>query len=56
MKDRADLSELIQADQSMSGATIVDQIRYGESISEQTDLRGVIRLEQSGVNSSDEKT
>ena len=39
----------------MSGAIRVDQIRDGESKSEQTELRGMIRLEQSGVNTSGEK-
>ena len=39
----------------MSRAIIVEQIRDVESRSEQTELRGMIRLEQSVVKSSDEK-
>ena len=44
-----------QEDQSMSGAIIVEHIRYGASRSKQTQLRGMIRLEQSGVKSSGDK-
>ena len=39
----------------MSGSIRFDQIRDVASISEQTELRGVIRLEQSGVKTSREK-
>ena len=39
----------------MSGAIRVEHIRDGSSRSEQTELRGVIRLEQSGVKASGEK-
>ena len=41
-----------KSDQSMRVAIIVEHIRYGSSISEQTELRGMIRLEQSGVKAS----
>ena len=44
-----------QADQIMSGEIIFEKIRDGEIISEQTDLRGMIRLEQSGLKASGEK-
>ena len=54
--EQADPSRSEQSDQSMSGAIIVEHIRDEESISEQTELRGMIRLEQSGVKASDEKT
>ena len=40
----------------MSGAIIFDQIRDGASITDQTELKEMIRLEQSGVKSSGEKT
>ena len=40
----------------MSGAIRVEKIRDGESRLEQTDLRGMIRLEQSGVRASGGKT
>ena len=36
----------------MGGAIIVEHIKYGEIISEQTELRGMIRLEQSQVKAS----
>ena len=39
----------------MSGAIIVEQIRNGEIRLEQTELRGMIILEQSGVKASGEK-
>ena len=39
----------------MSRAIIVEKIRYGEIRLEQTELRGIIRLEQSGVKASGEK-
>ena len=39
----------------MSKAIIVEKIRDGESRSEQTELRGMIILEQSGVKASGEK-
>ena len=39
----------------MSGEIRVEQIRYGEIRSEQTELRGMIRLEQNGVKASGEK-
>ena len=39
----------------MRGAIIVDQIRDKESISKQTEPRGMLILEQSGVRSSGEK-
>ena len=45
-----------QADQSMSGEIRVEQIRYGASISEQSELRVMIRLDQSGVKASGGKT
>ena len=45
-----------QADQSMSASIIVEKIRGGLSRSEQTYLRGGIRLEQSGVKASGEET
>ena len=41
-----------QADQSIRRAIRVEQIRDGASISEQTDLMGMIRLEQSKVEAS----
>ena len=44
-----------QADQSMIRAITVEQIRDGESRSDQTDLRGMIILDQSGVKESGEK-
>ena len=40
----------------MSGAIRVENIRDGASRSDQTELRGMIRLEQSGVTVSGEKT
>ena len=43
-----------QSDQSMSGAIGVEQIRDRESISDQTELRVMIRLEQIGVKASGE--
>ena len=49
------MNDLIKADQSMSGAIIVEHIIYGASRSEHTELRGVIRLDQSGVKASGEK-
>ena len=39
----------------MIKAIRVEQIIYGENISKQTDLRVMIRLEQSGVKASGEK-
>ena len=39
----------------MSRAIRVEQIRYGERRLEQTELRRMIRLEQSRVKASDEK-
>ena len=39
----------------MSGAIRVEQIRDGYNISDQTELRGMIRLEQSRVKASSEK-
>ena len=39
----------------MRGAIRVEQIRDGASRSEHTELRGIIRLEQSGVKASGEK-
>ena len=44
-----------QADQSMSGAIRVEHIRDGASRSEKTELRGIIRLEQSGFKTSGPK-
>ena len=35
---------------------MVEQPRYGESISDQTELMGMIRLEQSGMKASGGKT
>ena len=40
----------------MSGEIRVEHIRDGEIISDKTDMRGMIRLEQSGVKTSGEKT
>ena len=40
----------------MSGAIRVEHIRDGKSRSEQTELMGIIRLEQSGVKASGEKS
>ena len=40
----------------MSGAFLVEQRRDGASRSEQTELRGIIRLEQSRVKASKGKT
>ena len=40
----------------MSREIIVEQIRDGASRSDQTDLRIMLRLEQSGVKASGEKT
>ena len=45
-----------QVDKSMSGAIRVEHIRDGKSRSEQTELMGIIRLEQSGVKASGEKS
>ena len=42
--------------QIMRGAIRVEQIRYGASISQHIELRGMIRLEKSGVKTSEEKT
>ena len=53
--EQADQSRQDQADQSMSGSSIVEHIRDGASRSEQTDLRGMIKLEQRGVKASGEK-
>ena len=39
----------------MSGAISVEKIIYGKIRSEQRELRGMIRLEQSGVRASGEK-
>ena len=39
----------------MIGAIIVEQIRDGENRSEETEQRGMISLEQSGVKTSGEK-
>ena len=39
----------------MSGAIIVQQIRYGQNRSEQVEMRGMIRLNQSKVKASGEK-
>ena len=39
----------------MSEAVIVEHIRDGSRISDQTELRGMIRLEQIGVKASGEK-
>ena len=50
--ERADPSRLEQEDQSMSGTIRFEQIRDGESRPEKTDIRGMIRLEQSGVKAS----
>ena len=44
-----------QAYQSMIGAIRVEHIRYGVIGSEHKELRGIIRLEQSGVKASGEK-
>ena len=43
-----------QEDQSTNGEIRVEKIRDGESRTEQTYLRGMIRLEQSGVKASGE--
>ena len=53
--ERADPSILDKAENSTSGAIRVEHIRNGASISEQLKLRGIIRLEKSGVKSSREK-
>ena len=55
-RGNADTSRLEQSDQSMSGTMIFEQIRDGERRPEQTELRGMIRLEHSRVKSSGEKT
>ena len=39
----------------MSGSIRVEHIKYGAIISQQTELRGMIILEQSGVKASGEK-
>ena len=39
----------------MSGTIIFEQIRDGDSRPDQTDPRGMIRLDQSGVKESGEK-
>ena len=39
----------------MIGSIIVEHIRYGTGRLDQTELRGIIRLEQSGVKESGEK-
>ena len=53
--ERADQSILEQADQSMSGAIRVENIRDGASRLEQIELRRMIRLEQIVVKASREK-
>ena len=53
--EQADPSRLEQADQSMSGTIRFEQIRDGEIRPDQTELRGIIRLDQSGVKASGEK-
>ena len=55
ISERSDTNRSEQTDQRMSGAIIVDHIRYGASRSEQTELRGMLRLEQSRVKASGEK-
>ena len=55
-RGNADTSRLEQSDQSMSGTMIFEQIRDGERRPDQTELRGMIRLEQSRVKASGEKT
>ena len=45
-----------QADQSMSGAIRIEQVRDRSSRLEQTEMRRIIRLDQSGVKASGEKT
>ena len=54
--ERADPSRSEQAYQSMRRSIRGEKIRDGESRSEQTELSGIIRLEQSGVKASGEKT
>ena len=56
ISDQSDQNKPDQAYQSMSRAIRVEHIRYGSIRSEKTDLRGMIRLEQSGVKASGEKT
>ena len=53
---RSDPSRPEQAYQSMSGAIRVENIRDGATRSDQTDMRRIIRLDQSGVKASEEKT
>ena len=53
--ERADPSRSEQADQIMSKEVIVEHIRDGASRSQQTDSRGMIRLQQSGLKASGEK-
>ena len=53
--ERDDPSRSEQADQSMSGEIILEHIRDVSSISQQTELRVIIRLKQSGVKASGEK-
>ena len=54
--EQADPSRQEQADQIMSRAIRVEHIRDGASISQQTELSEMFRLEQSGVKASGEKT
>ena len=54
--ERAELIISEQADQIMNGAIRVEQIRDGESRLENTELSVMLRLEQSGVKESGEKT
>ena len=53
--EQDDPSRSDQADQSKSVAIRVEPNRDGESILEQIELRGMIRLKQSGVTASGEK-
>ena len=55
ISEQADPIQLKLVDQSMSRAIIIEQIIDGERRSDQAELRGMIRLDQSGVKASGEK-
>ena len=55
ISEKADQSRSDQAYQSASGAIRVDHIRNGAIRLDQIYLKGVIRLEQSGVKASEKR-
>ena len=56
ISERSDSIRSEQTDQKMIKAIIVEQIRDAASRLEQTELRGIIRLDQIGVRANGEKT